>query len=210
MSITFTKKVPDELYVDSFDKELEATYSYDGPETFKVLVEKTSGLVSNIIEDNDDFRYNQEHYAIVDVDSSLNPDVADYIFNTATPERIFEDEILADGSIYKKITNPTLRDYFSIQYNFEENSWVWKVIVRNPSTIMRDLAIRNREFVSLNLSLIEDDKVLTNLANDYIKRLDNYIISGRGSIPMWKLDEFKLSDVPMIPQELIVAFNQLP
>lgn len=209
MSITFTKKVPDELYVDSFEKELEATYSYNGPKTLKVLVEKVSGLVSNIIED-DDFKYNQDHYAIVDIDSSLNPDVAEYIFNTTIPERIFEDEILVDGSIYKKITNPTLRDYFSLHYNFEEDSWVWNVIVRNPSTIMRDLAIKNREFVSSNLSLIKDDKVLTDMANNYIKQLDNYITSGKGSIPMWKLDEFKLSDVPMIPQELIVAFNQLP
>lgn len=209
MAIKFTKKIPDELYMDSFSKNLKKSYTYEGPETFKVLVDKESGSPTHILESDED-KFNPDAYTPITVDATKDTDVAEYLYNTAIPERQFEDETLVDGSVYKKITNPVLRDFYTIRYDFETSSWVWTSIVRNPVSILKELAERNKSFVELNLEIIKDDVASTKIATDYIKTLDDFMTTGKGSIPSWKLDEFPLSSVPMIPQELIVAFNQLP
>jgi hypothetical protein len=40
--------------------------------------------------------------------------------------------------------------------------------------------------------------------------LDKFEKTGKGSIPSWKIIDAKISDVPMIPQELVAAINVLP
>lgn len=209
MAIKFTKNVPDELYVDSFSKKLKKSYTYDGPESLKVLVDKQSGFPSNLIESEED-KFNPDFVDVITVDAAKDTDVAEYLYNTVVPERQFEDQVQVDGSVYKNITNPTIRDYYTLRYDFETSSWLWTVVVRNPTSILKDLAEKNKSFVTLNLDTINDNVELTKVANDYIKQLEDYMTTGKGSIPSWKMDEFPLSSVPMIPQELIVAFNQLP
>jgi hypothetical protein len=209
MAIKFTKNIPDELYVDSFSKKLKKSYTYEGPESLKVLVDKQSGFTFNLVESDED-KFNPDFVDVVTVDATKNTDVAEYLYNTVVPERQFEDEIQVDGSVYKNITNPILRDYYNLRYDFETSSWVWIPITRNPASILTELAEKNKNFVTLNLDTVKDNVELTKVANDYIKLLDDFMTTGKGSIPSWKMDEFLLSSVPMIPQELIVAFNQLP
>jgi hypothetical protein len=49
------------------------------------------------------------------------------------------------------------------------------------------------------------------IANTYLQALDTFETTGKGSIPSWKISEIpSLASVPMIPQDLIIAFDVLP
>ena len=51
---------------------------------------------------------------------------------------------------------------------------------------------------------------ITKVAQDYLATLDTFETTGKGSIPSWKIIDAKISDVPMVPQELVAAFNVFP
>jgi|688.fasta_scaffold941190_2 hypothetical protein len=211
MEKTFSKSVPDELYIDSFAQNKTATYTYDGPETFNVLVEKLSGGVTHVYQPGEDHgSYNSEQYEVMTVDANTAPDVAKYLRDTAIPERVFETEQLPGNKTYQKITNPTLRDYYAINYNFDNSAWNWKVITVVARTQLNDLADRYKKYVEDNISKIEGNSQLIALANTYLGQLEDFNTTGIGSIPSWKFIEISLVDVPQPPSQLVVAFNVLP
>lgn len=210
VNVNFTKPVPDELYIDSFINGNTKTWTYTGKNLVYLLVEKQNGEITQVCEDLN-FNYNEELFEIITIDANVNPDVAYYATNTTIPDRVFVTETLIDGSTYEQISNPTLRDIYSLNYNFENSEWNWKLITRNPKSRLNDYTERNREYVNSNISKISSNTALMQIANTYLQTLDAFETTGKGSIPSWKMIEIpKLSEVPAIPQDLINAFDVLP
>lgn len=209
MSLTFTKKVPDELYIDSFKDNKSVTYEYDGPAKLLLLIEKQSGSISGVLNSEDD-RFNPDFYELLVLDASVHTDVAYYVYHTDIPERVFESETLIDGTTYEKIANPTLRDFYQVIFNYDKNKWDWKVVTVNPKSIRNITAERYRNFVNDNIDTIASNTALMNVATDYLATLDDFEKTGKGSIPSWKIIEARISDVPTVPQDLVAAFNSFP
>lgn len=210
MEKTFNKPVPDELYIDSFAQNKTASYTYIGPETVEVLVDVFHGGVQHVATPGEVYSYNPELSKVVTVDASSATDVAYYLTNTATPEREFETQTLPGGKTYEQITNPTIRDYYSINYNLDTNTWEFKVITREPRSVLNDLADRYIQYIETNKSKVATNTELTALANTYLAQLNAFNTTGIGSIPSWKFIEISLADVPTPPSQLVVAFNVLP
>lgn len=210
MEKTFSKPVPDELYIDSFAQSKTASYTYTGPETLNVIVDSQLGGVEHILLPGETMAYNPELQTQITLDANTATDVAYYVTNTATPEREFETENLPGNNTYEKLTNPTIRDYYNINYNIETGEWEWKVITRLTKTPLNDLANKYKQYIETNKSKIETNAALTTLANTYLAELETFNTTGIGSIPSWKFIEISLADVPAPPSQLVVAFNVLP
>lgn len=210
MEKTFNKPVPDELYIDSFAQSKTASYTYTGPETLNVIVDNVLGGVQHVLLPGETMLYNPELQTQLTLDANTATDVAYYVTNTITPEREFETETLPGNITYKKLTNPTIRDYYNINYNHETGEWQWTLITRARRTSLNDLVDKYKEYIETNKSKVEGDTALTTLANTYITQLEAFNTTGLGSIPSWKFIEISLTDVPAPPSQLVVAFNVLP
>jgi hypothetical protein len=210
MEKTFNKPVPDELYIDSFAQSKTTSYTYTGPETLNVIVDSLLGGVQYVLLPGETMLHNPELQTQITVDANTATDVAYYLINTTIPEREFETETLPGNNTYEKLTNPTIRDYYNINYNHETGTWNWTLITRAPRTALNNLADKYKQYVETNKSKIEGDTTLTTLANTYIAQLDAFNTTGVGSIPSWKFIEISLATVPAPPSQLVVAFNVLP
>lgn len=210
IQVNFTKPVPNELYIDSFTNGKTQSYVYSGNNLIYVAIDIPEGAIQDVHEDLN-FNYNPDISKQLIIDARINPDVAYYVTNTNTPDRIFATETLVDGTTYEQITNPSLRDMYHINYDLQTNTWKWTFITRNPKGRLNDLAQRNRDYVNTYISTISSNTALMQIANTYLQTLDTFETTGKGSIPSWKIIAVpKLSEVPPIPQDLILAFDVLP
>jgi hypothetical protein len=209
MLATFSKKIPDELYVDSFKNNNVMNLEYDGPSVLYILVNKSFGLVEKVLETSED-RYNSDLSELITLEAAAYPDVAYLITNNNIEERVFETETLVDGTTYEKIVNPSLNDFYRIKYDLNNKKWIWEVTTVEPKSIRNITAERYRNYINENLDKVSSDINLKKLATDYLVVLDNFEKTGKGSIPSWKIIDARISDVPMIPQELVAAINVLP
>lgn len=209
MLATFSKKIPDELYVDSFKNNNVMNLEYDGPSVLYILVDKSFGMVERVLETSED-RYNSDLSELITLEAAAYPDVAYLITNNNIEERVFETETLVDGTTYEKIVNPSLNDFYRVKYDLNDKKWIWEVITVEPKSIRNITAERYKNYINENLDKVSSDTNLKKLATDYLVVLDNFEKTGKGSIPSWKIIDARISDVPMIPQELVAAINVLP
>lgn len=212
MEISFTKSVPDELYIDSFGQNKTVTITYNGPEILKVLVDIISGGIQYVaLEPSENIVHNPDFSTVLTVDANISPDVAYYIKLAEIPgEQEFITENLPGGKTYQKLVNPTLRDYYALNYNFETNAWNWTLITRQARSMLNDLADKYKDYINTHKSKVENNQTLTDLANTYLAQLEAFNTTGIGSIPSWKFIEFSLAEVPAPPLQLVTAFNVLP
>jgi hypothetical protein len=215
VSVNFTKPIPDELYVDSFANGNTKTWTYTGNNIVYVTVIKPRDTVMPFgeiegVQDNLDFRYNSDTTQVMVINATVDPDVAYYCSNTHIPDRIFVTETLIDGTTYQQISNPVLRDYYRLNYDFENTTWNWELIKRNSKDSSNDLADRYRDYVNSNITNISSNTQLMQIANTYLQALDTFDTTGKGSIPSWKRMTVSLGDVPPVPHDIIVALNVLP
>lgn len=202
---TFSKTIPDELYINSFALEKQVTITYDGPSAIRVIVDKEFGSIFNVIlNDEEEIHYNQDVFRVVEVIANENPDVAHYLSIT-DHQHVFEDEEQVDGSVYQRITNPSLKDMYSINYNFETNEWVWTLITRNPKSILNIIADKYRAVIEDNEAVLSNDEDLNDIVTAYLEELDEFETTGAGSIPSWKMIEPNTSLVPPLPYEVYTA-----
>lgn len=208
MPINFSKQVPDELYVDSFTSNNSLELTYSGPDVIKVLVDKEYGFVGGFVETNDD-PHNRDVYMVLDIVAADTPDVAYFFNHLSDPvEREFITETLAGGLIFEAIANPTLRDYYDVAYDLEENKWIWKLIVKEKKSILNVTADIYRQYINDNTDTLTG--TVKTAATAYLKTLEDFETIGKGSIPPWKLVEISIKDVPIPPANVITAIGFLP
>ena len=148
MQKKFSYPLPDELYINCFNLQKEFCATYDGPEKIEVLVDNVTNQISGVNPES----YNEDYYELFEVDSSLNPEIAYFIYNC--PENYeyeYEEEILENGDTYKKILNPKLQDAYTISYDYVEKVFKLNLIVK---TLESNIIVNNLIFIKNKFNYI--------------------------------------------------------
>lgn len=210
MAIEFTKKIPDELWVDNFSKGLTATYVYDGPDKVYVIVDNENGQHVGLTVDKDYHEYNENQFDKLEIDATVDTDIAYYLTTLTNPvTREYNEVKLVNGETYQEVSNPRIQDYYTIKYDIENKVWVWNLLTKEPKSIINKVIEEYRNKVNSELKRMGSNanSSVTKAASNYLKVLDDYENTGNGSIQSWKRIEFDVSDVPTAPLDLMTAFN---
>lgn len=191
----FTYPLPDEIYFPEVSGKNVGEFTYEGPDTFTVRLNE-DGYVIGInpfpIEGEDPNR-------LKEIDANLNPEVAYLIYCAKDSNvHIFEDEIMEDGSVYKKITNPTLHEAYDVFYDYSKESWELSVIVKELYNPAKEIANRNKEYIKSFADKYAFSDEIESKISLYISNLDDFI-SNLKDLPIWKYVDFNF-DVPKIPK----------
>lgn len=209
MIVTFSYPLPDELYVEGVSGKVTGTYTYNGPENFDVHIH-TDGSIMDIGVENDpetgpDFRKT--------INASTHTAVAYHLshyFNDDYKwEYVFEDEIMDNGDVYKKPTNPNLNDAYSIKYNFETNDWELNQIIRQQDNPAALEAQRRKEYIQKYSEKYSFGEAIDIAIETYITELDEFIASNP-PLKTWKYINFNLSPVPKMPAIITIEIAKLP
>jgi hypothetical protein len=179
----FSYPMPNELYIDSFTEGKKLSLTYDGLEYVTVLVNKLTGIISGINPET----YDKDVYDLIKVSAKKSPEICYFLTNSSdSHEYEYEDELMENGDIYKKIVNPTLHDAYTIFHDFESNSLKLNLIVKvnsNNFLTLNLIALQNRlKFILSNEEGKTEQGVeqdvsfeLLDEISEIIKNIDNYI-----------------------------------
>lgn len=222
MKKKFTIAVPDQLFFPEISGNNKLTLTYNGLDSIILLVDKSSGKITGMLETLED-AYNKDNDEPIVVNASENPEVC-YFVTAEIPNHETEENVLQDGTKIKKIKNPSITDYFNLFYNFEDLTWKFNPVVKDHETPslkrardrytflksafydLKDIdnggsqavydAVSKR--LELDLSNTTPDEVVSIIAN-YLEELNN-IIEVEKNKNVWELDvlDVNLPEPPTI------------
>jgi len=220
MQKQFTVNIPDELWVDSWEDELTATYTYNGPENFYLGVDDNNSIlyIKHGDLDSEAEPFTEEEAAKynwhVTVDANVNPEFAWFLYHQDEEEYVHEDIVNHNGSIYQKITNPALREYYTLDCRFVEGSTETKELFLAP--LYKDLTIAFKTIANQRLAVVKKYNTVYDFdvedqtkIDSFISNMETYISSLASAYP-WKYVEIDVTEIPKIPASLQLLFNQLP
>ena len=219
MTQDFTISVPDQLWVDSWDADATKTYTYDGPETVYVAVDVDDYTIHNT--STTELTADPGNTFIVEVTAADYPERAMMVVennDTDGYEHTFEDETNFDDSIYKKITNPRLSDYFELTYHPIPSDWdperglELTPIYKDWKSAAYDEAVRRRDYVQKYADMYDFDTDDQTKVDTYLTAINNHITTLSTAYP-WKFSAeggVPMSSIPKIPVSLVTVFNSLP
>lgn len=156
---TFSYRMPDELYIDSFKEGKEISLTYDGPEYVNVLVDKVYNMVSGLNPE----AFDQDSFNLIEVDVEKFPEIGYFLLNSSDSHKYeYEDEIMENGDIHKKVLNPTIHDAYCIVYDSKNKLFKLDLIVKTTEA----------NFVNINLMYIKN-KLNFVLSNEEGKKEKN-------------------------------------
>jgi hypothetical protein len=207
MEKLFTYNIPDEIWVDNFSKNLTVTTTYKGPKTIYVLVDGES-IIS--WSETDYEHYNKSTSKVVVLDAEEHPEIA-YMLVDLPEEKLFEDEINSDGSVYQKIKNPHMHDYYELKYDETNSENPWKLVLKVKDKTVLDIGrvfsdLEIAENYKLNANF---DENTTNILNEYISDAKQFLESIKTYYP-WKYSEYNPPKGPGFPKVIRDAILKNP
>jgi len=217
MTQDFTISVPDQLWVDSWADNATKTYTYDGPETVYVEVQTSDYAIVNTSTET--LTADEGNTFIVEVTAADYPERALAVVEGNDTEgytHTYTDEAQFDDSVYKKISNPRLIDYFDMTYHpipaDQDPELGLNLVVRTKTTESPALveAKRRQAYVQKFADQFEFDSDDQTKVDTYLTSIANHITTLSTAYP-WKFDGgVPTSSIPKIPASLVVLFNTLP
>lgn len=213
MQKQFSIEVPDEIWVNSWEDSRTETYTYDGPETVYALIGTTNDIHTVSLEEPQDI---PAGYSVVAVNADQYPERAQMIVETFTEhEYTFEDEENFDGSIYERITNPRLQDYFELTYTpiandlDRELGLVLDPIYKNLWTPALGEARSRLEYVQKYNNKYDFETADQEKIDTFITAVTDHIAILEAEYP-WKFVDVPMDGIPKIPVSLVTLFKDLP
>lgn len=191
----FTYPLPDEIFFPEVSGKNVGEFTYKGPDKFTVRLNE-DGYVRAI----DPTPIEGENPNLLkEVDANLTPEVAYLIYCIDDSHvHIIEDEVMENGDIYKKITNPSLHEVYDVFYNFSKECWELSLIVKELFNPARSVANRNKEYIQSFSNKYSFPDEIESRISSYISELDDFI-SNLKDIPTWKYVDFNF-DIPKVPK----------
>lgn len=210
MSKAFTVSVPDQLWVDSWTENKTESYTYTGPDALHVIVNTQTDEVHNWSEDpltaSED---NAEIVVTIDATVDDNVPVAHFLYSVGAEHTYtYEDETNHDGSIYQKITNPTIHDYFDLAYD-ADNGINLTPLYKNPKTIAEEKAENRKAYVEKYNNVYDFEADTQATIDTFLTAIDDYLAGMVGAYP-WKYVVIDENNIPKIPASLVSTFSTLP
>lgn len=214
MQKEFTINVPDELWVNSWENNSTATYTYDGPETLYVRLRNENDICE---VSGDALTPSESREFVVTVNANNYPERARLLqerYMGLFEEYTYENVNNPDGSVYTKITNPRLDDYYEISYlpvgadTDSELGFQIEPKYKDPKTALLIEAEKRRDFVQQYLDLYDFDGDLGTAANNFMTAINSNITELTGQYP-WKYINPPNVTLAKLPVSLRQALDNL-
>lgn len=209
MKKTLTIKVPDELWVNKFEKNLTKTFEYDGPASFWIKT-RMEAITPSAFEEEPELIDPIEHKHFINIADATDEELAMAIMivHGAEPyEFTYSDEVNHDGSVYKKIENPRVEDYYMAK--FLGGKVQLELIVKDTTTQNEIIAVERRNYVLKYSDAFDFEPEQQTVIDDFLNRINSYLETMKTAYP-WKYVELNKNEIPKIPLSLITLFNSLP
>ena len=214
MQKQFTVNVPDELWLDSWENQLTASYTYEGPQYFYIAVDGNNSR--GAIKDTEPFTEDEvaKYEYVLTIDAKVNPEIAYALHIHEYEPHEFEDVTNHDGSIYKRITNPSLKDYFVVDFrtnaeSLSEKEAFLSPIYKDKTNILHTTALARLDAVKKYNNAYDFESADQAKIDTFIQTITAYIELVAAAHP-WKYITYNVSEVPKVPVALQLLFNQLP
>lgn len=209
MIATFKYPLPDELFVEGVSGKVEGTFTYDGPEKITVFINNFGQIVDI------------EPSITLDVDSNLIKEIdpkedlpaaymlSHYFVDELLYEYEFEDVEMENGDIHKKMVNPNLTDAYELIYDFENQKWNLKQIVKEQLDLAVPFATERKNYIlkySKNYAFSDN---IEEKIEQYLNLLED-IIKNPQPIKSWKYINVPMREIPKIPAEIASEFSKIP
>ena len=213
ISSSFTQLLPTELYVAGISTNVSGSYTYNGPETFDVHVEKATGKVAKLNVTADPGDEGLQRITINAKDSSQLP--AAYICSHVFHDNYvwnytYTNETMSNGDVYKKIDNPDLKDVYYPVWDFTTSEWKLEQIVKLLENTHADKAKSNRDYVKTYADQYDFGTDINTKIDTYLAAIDTYL----GNNPYYKTWKYvtlpaSVGTIPKIPVDVQVELNKV-
>lgn len=205
MKKTITLNVPNELWVDDYSQNKTAKFVYEGPSVIWVLHTNEGNITGFSEQEPED-----SNKMKVDISTATSEEIAAAIFAVSmgvAHEYTFEDETNYDNSVYKKITNPKLSDYFR-PVVLAEKAWL-ETMAKDKNHANMEKAVARKKYVEKYLSTYSFEGDDAAQLNAFMTSIDNYIDTIKTAYP-WKFISVSEAEIPKIPVSVVKLLSQLP
>lgn len=210
MQKEFTINVPDQLWVDKWTENKTQTLTYDGPETYYVIISNNETVTRWSDEPIEPVIGGPASEKLVEVDSATQPEIAYWMTTKGEiVEHLFRDVVNHDNSIYKEITNPSIHDYFYAVYDQVQDKILLKLITRKTLTFPEIKATERLAYVNLYNGVYGFSTEIQATIDQFVTETNAYLETMKDIYP-WKYVTLDDSAVPKIPASLVTEFSKLP
>lgn len=219
MQKVFSIEIPDEIYIDSWENNLTASFTYDGPETVYAVISHDMDLIDISIdpyESDSAFVIDTEKYTILEINAETDTKLAHIICELKNNDYQYEyvDITNHDGSIWPEITNYRLKDYYALYYDIDADPAELKLEpIYNDSWQLPQLIESNNilEKLIYNRDNIEHSESNSDLIISSIALIEEYIAT-IATARSWRYEEFDMTEIPSISKSLskVLANKPIP
>lgn len=209
MEKTVTTTVPNELWVNDFSANKTQSFTYNGPDKVWLHVQAPDYLITRYLDTDPS---DTENYIEVDMQTASSDKLLAatlVVMSSKEHTYTYTPETNHNGSIYQKINNPRLSDYFMVKYNTVNQNFQLFPIVKDTEYPLKKLAQQRKDYILKYKNLFDFDTEIDQKIEQYISSIDAYLLSIEHAYP-WKYIEFNQAEIPKIPVSLIQLFNTLP
>lgn len=212
MEKTLTIKIPNKLWVYDFSENKTADFTYSGPDKVWFLIEKidTRVYVSPVTFTTEPQVRENEIAVAIEIATATEAELAAAIIlqPELTPHKYtYTKQVNYDGSIYYAISNPKLKDYYSVASSPTGDLSLVLVTKNMPNPNLLP-ALQKQQLVERYLAANEFDTEDRTKIEAFLAVISDYVNKNKTAYP-WEFITIP-NDIPEIPTELMALFNTLP
>jgi len=210
---SFTQLLPTELYVAGISTNITGSYTYVGPETFDVWVDRADGGVTKVAVSTDPPENGDIRKTISALSSDSLPmayTLSHQFHDDYTYNYTYSNETMSNGDVYKKIDNPDLRDAYEVYWDFSSEKWAFRQILKLLVNDNADEAKRRRDYVKTFTDQYDFGDTINTKADHYVAGIGTYL----GNNPYYKKWKYitlpaSVGTIPKIPVDVQIELNKV-
>ena len=210
---SFTQLLPVEEFVAGISTNRTGSYTYNGPETFEVWVDKATGYVIKVDVSTDPPSAGYIRKTLNAKDSSQLPmayALSHQFVTNYTWEHTYTDVTMSNGDVFKKMNNPDLRDVYVVKWNEVSSNWELEQILKELENPNRDEAIKRRDYVKTYGDQYDFGDTVNTKIDHYVAGVGTYL-SNNPYYETWKYVTLpdSVGTIPKIPADVQIELQKV-